>query len=335
MLDRNTRLNAFDPGMGRASNQYRSSRKAMRVDLPQNVGRGYTDTFELSADLRVRVSDATYLRETWVGIEEHRPLQILILLSGEIKCPAESTALHAVGAMICIAPRSQAGGMLISANQHHQSVVLECNLELLTKVIDLHAHEIPAPIDQLMLPNIANVNTGVRCGPECFRVAREMLESRRVVPQEFRAQFIEYAAMSILCGVLVALTHKSRSVLSGSALKQRDLDRIWASRDYLVTHFAEPPTIPALAKLAGINQTKLKTGFREVTGKTIYDFILTRRMERASELLLAGEHSVTEIAYAVGYRYPANFTSAFKKHYGHLPRSMRKRPIAIMSSPTG
>jgi len=215
--------------------------------------------------------------------------------------------------------------MFISANQPYQSVVLECNLELLTGVIGLRAHEIPTPINQLMKPENTNVNVGVRCGPECFRVAREMLESRLVVPQEFRTQYIEYAAMSILCGVLVALTHKSRPALTGSALKQRDLDRIWASRDYLATHFTEPPRIPALAKLVGINQTKLKAGFREVTGKTIYDFILARKMERASELLLAGEHSVTEIAYAVGYRYPANFTCAYKKHYGHLPRSMRKR----------
>jgi AraC-like DNA-binding protein len=325
MLDSNTRRNEFDPVGGRVLDQNRSSRKAMQVDLPQNIGRGYTDTFELSGDLLVRVSDATYLRDTCVGIYENRPLQLRLLLSGEIRSCAESTSLRALGAMICIARRSQSAGMFISANQPYQSVVLECNLELLTHVIGLSPHEIPAPINQLMKPNATTVITGVRCGPECFRMAREMLESRLVVPQEFRTQYIEYAAMSILCGALVALTHKGRPVLNGSALKQRDLDRIWASRDYLASHFTEPPKIPALAKLAGINQTKLKAGFREVTGKTIYDFILARRMERASELLLAGEHSVTEIAYIVGYRYPANFTCAFKKHYGHLPRSVRKR----------
>jgi AraC-like DNA-binding protein len=326
MLDRNTRLNDFDPVDGRVSDQYRSCRKTMQVDLPQNMGRGYTDTFELSGDLLVRVSDATYLRDTCVGSHETRPLQIRIVLSGEIRSCVDPTSLRALGAMICIAGESRSGGLFISANQPYQSVVLECNLELLTQVIGLRSHEIPAPINQLMKPSYTNVNIGVRCAPECFRVAREILDSRLAVPQELRTQYIEYAAMSILCGVLIALTQKRRPVFAGSALKQRDLDRIWASRDYLVKHFTEPPKIPELAKLAGINQTKLKAGFREVTGKTIYDFILARRMERASELLLAGEHSVTEVAYIVGYRYPANFTCAFKKHYGHLPRSMRKRP---------
>ena len=143
------------------------------------------------------------------------------------------------------------------------------------------------------------------------------------MPEEFRIQYIEYAAMSILCGVLSALADKSRLIGTGSTLRARDLDRVFASRDYLADNFAAPPTIPALAKRAGINQTKLKAGFREVTGKTIYDFILERRMARASELLLAGDRSVAEIAYAVGYQYPANFTCAYKKHFGHLPRSLR------------
>ncbi|MGH6633270.1 MAG: helix-turn-helix domain-containing protein, partial [Sphingopyxis sp.] len=82
---------------------------------------------------------------------------------------------------------------------------------------------------------------------------------------------------------------------------------------------------PNLARMVGVNQTKLKAGFREVFGVTIYDFIIQQRMRHASQLLLTSEYSVSEVAYQTGYEYPANFTCAFKKYFGALPSNW-KRP---------
>lgn len=59
-------------------------------------------------------------------------------------------------------------------------------------------------------------------------------------------------------------------------------------------------------------------------GKTIYDYVLQCRMEHACELLLTGDYSVAEVAYRVGYDYPANFTAAFRRVYGRLPREWVK-----------
>jgi AraC-like DNA-binding protein len=47
-------------------------------------------------------------------------------------------------------------------------------------------------------------------------------------------------------------------------------------------------------------------------------------MERASELLLRGGMAIAEIARLVGYDYPANFTCAFRRYYGFLPKQMRR-----------
>jgi AraC-like DNA-binding protein len=77
--------------------------------------------------------------------------------------------------------------------------------------------------------------------------------------------------------------------------------------------------------MVGLNQTKLKASFRETLGFTIYDYILERRMERAAEMLLTGEYAVAQVAYAVGYEYPANFTAAFKRYFGQLPRTWKRR----------
>ena len=56
----------------------------------------------------------------------------------------------------------------------------------------------------------------------------------------------------------------------------------------------------------------------------MFEFVQQRRMERASELLLKGDLSIGEIARMAGYEYPANFTFAFRRHYGYLPKLMKR-----------
>ena len=108
-------------------------------------------------------------------------------------------------------------------------------------------------------------------------------------------------------------------------MSARDAALIHQARDHLSRHYANPPNIADLARMIGINRTKLKENFRETLGMTIYDYILRRRMQRAAEMLLSGEYGIAQVAYAVGYEYPANFTAAFKRHFGQLPRAWKCR----------
>jgi AraC-like DNA-binding protein len=109
----------------------------------------------------------------------------------------------------------------------------------------------------------------------------------------------------------------------GRTLLSRDRRRVHEARDYLAQHYASPPTIPQLARMVGMNQTKLKAAFKQLLNLTIYEYVLHRRMEVAAQLLVEAELSVAEVAYRVGYEYPANFSCAFKRYYGRLPRDWK------------
>ena len=98
-----------------------------------------------------------------------------------------------------------------------------------------------------------------------------------------------------------------------------DRDCIQFARDYLVGHLDNPPTLPALAKVAGINEFKLKKGFKEVFGTTVFNYLTGRRMEIAKNTLLQKDKSITELAYELGYSSPQHFSKAFKKIYGKPP----------------
>lgn len=56
-------------------------------------------------------------------------------------------------------------------------------------------------------------------------------------------------------------------------LKPEDIDRIHHARDILLSHLNNPPSLVDLARAAGINDYKLKIGFRQVFGTTVFGYL--------------------------------------------------------------
>ncbi|MGL6200944.1 MAG: helix-turn-helix transcriptional regulator [Lachnospiraceae bacterium] len=107
---------------------------------------------------------------------------------------------------------------------------------------------------------------------------------------------------------------------SYSRFEQEALKR---ARAILSENFMDPPTISELARMAAVNEYKLKTGFREMFGKTVYEFIRGVRMENARHMLENPELSIGEIAGRVGYVNTSHFARAFRREYGANPREFR------------
>lgn len=104
---------------------------------------------------------------------------------------------------------------------------------------------------------------------------------------------------------------------------QREYLQLNKARDYLLSDLSSPPTIDWLARRVGLNTSKLKKGFKQVFGKSIYAYFLTERMYKAKQLLMA--NSVTETAILMGYSNVSHFSAAFRKQFGVLPKEMRRQ----------
>jgi AraC family transcriptional activator of pyochelin receptor len=98
------------------------------------------------------------------------------------------------------------------------------------------------------------------------------------------------------------------------------LRKIKAAKDYILNNMQNPPTIRELAREVGINEFRLKTGFKEVYGNTIFGFLLDYKLEKSRVLLESGQYKINEVAFALGYTNPSHFISAFKKKYGITPK---------------
>lgn len=74
-----------------------------------------------------------------------------------------------------------------------------------------------------------------------------------------------------------------------------------------------------LAELLKMSRSQLYRKIKALSNRTVHDFITALRMNKAKELLLEGEYSISEIAYKVGYSLHTNFTRTFTKQFGLSP----------------
>jgi AraC-like DNA-binding protein len=103
-------------------------------------------------------------------------------------------------------------------------------------------------------------------------------------------------------------------------LKSSDLERIHAARELLVKDFENPPSVAQLARSVGINEKKLKNGFRQVYGKPVFEYFRDFRLDHAREILASGTVTVSETAYRIGYQSLSHFSRAFRRRFGLNPK---------------
>ncbi|MCP2042883.1 helix-turn-helix transcriptional regulator [Pontibacter sp. HSC-36F09] len=108
-----------------------------------------------------------------------------------------------------------------------------------------------------------------------------------------------------------------------NGLKQTDIEKMLHARDLILQNMECPCSLIDLAHMVGTNEYYLKKHFKQVFGTTVFGYLNSYRMEQARKMLLEGDQKVGDIASALGFKYAAHFTAAFKKHFGYLPQKIK------------
>jgi len=140
--------------------------------------------------------------------------------------------------------------------------------------------------------------------------------------EELRSIFLRAKVLELL--VMQAEAH-ARSQLPQNKYIKNDYDkeRILFARDYLIQRMDMPPSLPGLALITGINEFKLKRGFKEVFNTTVFGYLSDARLELAKNELTAKQKSASEIAFELGYSSIQHFSKAFKKKFGVSPTELK------------
>lgn len=103
-----------------------------------------------------------------------------------------------------------------------------------------------------------------------------------------------------------------------------ELVRLRRVRDRIDREYAAPLNVPDLARDAFMSPGHLSRQFRRAYGESPYQYLMTRRIERAMALLRRGDLSVTEVCWAVGCGSLGTFTTRFTELVGMSPGAYRR-----------
>ncbi len=137
----------------------------------------------------------------------------------------------------------------------------------------------------------------------------------------FKKMYLKAKLLEILALYFsYAATDKNTELNCPFLENPEDIKRIRKAKQLLLAHVSEPLTIAQLSKLAGLNEFKLKNGFKDLYGAPIHTYLNEYRMQEAIRMLEKCNYTVNEIAYMLGYNKASNFISAFKRKYGMTPK---------------
>jgi len=103
-------------------------------------------------------------------------------------------------------------------------------------------------------------------------------------------------------------------------IDEDNVAKIKKAKEIIIANMIEPPTLQELADEIQLPLNKLKEGFKQVYGDSVFSFLFDYKMEVARQLLATGSHNVNEVGLKIGYSTSSHFIAAFKKKFGTTPK---------------
>jgi AraC family transcriptional regulator len=96
--------------------------------------------------------------------------------------------------------------------------------------------------------------------------------------------------------------------------------RLKRVREYVEAHLHEEVDIVALSEVAGLSVRHFSRAFREELGETPHKWLMTRRTEKAMELMTGANMGLAQVAELCGFAGQSHFTKVFKQVTGNTPK---------------
>ena len=101
---------------------------------------------------------------------------------------------------------------------------------------------------------------------------------------------------------------------------EENIQKIRRAKAIILERMTDPPSLEQLAVEIGLSLKKLKEGFKQLYGDTVFAYLLDHKMEEARRMLDSQKYNVNEVGLKLGYSTASHFITAFKKKYGTTPK---------------
>jgi AraC-like DNA-binding protein len=257
-------------------------------------------------------------RPTPLTAELYEPIVCLILQGAKTVLLGQQVHHLGRGNALVVSHHVPVVSRITSARvgQPYLAVILWLDVGMLRSLDEEAGH----PDGHVRTPDTAHALTAMTAEPPLIdaigrylALAEDEVAARVLAPalrREIHFRLLTAPGGAMLRGLL---RHNSHASLVGEAIS-----RIRAG-------YRETISMAGLGREIGMSPSSLHRHFRAITATTPLQFQKDLRLLEARRLLIAGRHSVSEVAYEVGYESPNQFSREYSRKYGVPPSSERLR----------
>jgi len=108
-----------------------------------------------------------------------------------------------------------------------------------------------------------------------------------------------------------------------------DIEALLSLKDYLDARFLDNPSLEDLSYYSGLNNFKLKYGFKKLFQVPVKKYLKDLRLEFSRQLLKETDLPIQQVARKIAYEQPASFSRAYQEKFGISPQEEKKHVSAL------
>ncbi len=255
--------------------------------------------------------------------KDSHPIRLIFCVQGSIThTPVQEAETYTLDTL--------RGSISVNPTQQPQTITLPADTPITVNILEIKREEYLEKVDCVLdkMPRqLANIFRFTPEDPVFLYIGNYSLQIAECIQQINRNNlkglardtYLESKALELFSLMVQQYEDDLKVEGKQKVFRQADVSLIENARDILRNNLKNPPTISQLAQEVGINEQKLKKGFKLLLDKTINKYLLDERMEHAKTLLVEGSKNIKEISAAVGFANGGYFSARFKEKFGLLP----------------
>ena len=288
-------------------------------EYPSLLGHGYNRAYQLRPGLSLSINDYVSRKDFVLAVPERQwPIESCFHISGSYNCDCDA---HTEADQYCLSGSYESPPETLEYLADEKIITVLIKIEPL-----LFRHLVAGQLEALptfLEPMAENKSELIKFSEKITPAMQVALQQIMHCPYQGVVQrvYIESKVLELLALQLLQIADCQQPLTSYSILRKGDIDCIHQAKEILLENIENPPSLLDLARQVGLNDRKLKQGFREVFDTTPFAYLRRYRLEQAQQLLTNPDIPVDVVAKQVGYGDRSSFAVAFRKQFGLNPKS--------------
>lgn len=296
-----------------------SSKGSLKLNYKKSFGNFKIDNYNTGSGIRYMSFNGVFFQDTILENNNSNDMSFLCMNTGDDICMVDSIKNKKVkwNSNICLNGCQHLGHKSNTIFMKNKQVSLQYVLfenELFNELIENNSQYDKSEL--MYKGDYIDVNFNNKINPHQKNLLKD-LNNFTNLNNKLQSLYLESKLFDLIYTSLNSIekVHKKEDLI----LNSKDIESLHRAKEFLIDNMMNPPSLKELAYKSAINEFKLKKGFKQLFGNTVYGLLQEHRLEKAKKLLEEGDINISEATQLVGYKSISHFSQIFKKHYGFSP----------------